>query len=113
VYAIAFDLDTEGLERLYGSPHWRNAYEDIRRIFVQHGFERQQGSVYFGNDRTTPVNCVLAVQEASRRYAWFRHVVTDIRMLRIEENNDLYPALGEPELPFGPQAPEVLEMHGS
>ena len=104
VYAIAFDLDTEALERHYGSCNWRSAYDDVRRVFATHGFERQQGSVYFGSERTTPVNCVLAIQDACRRYAWFRPAVKDIRMLRIEENNDLYPAMGEPELPLWPPA---------
>jgi virulence-associated protein VapD len=37
---------------------------------------------------------VLAVQEVSKRYSWFRVAVRDIRMLRIEENNDLMPAVG-------------------
>lgn len=108
LYAIAFDLDTDALKRLYPGSYHQNAYDDIRRLFELHGFERQQGSVYFGNKGTTSVQCVLAVQDASRRYSWFRHVVRDIRMLRIEEHNDLGPALGEPELPFDPQPTRPL-----
>ncbi len=100
MYAIAFDLDQEALRRHYPGSYVENAYADIQRIFAAHGFERQQGSVYFGRSSSTSVHCVLAVQEMSKRHAWFRHVVTDIRMMRIEENNDLYPALGEAELPF-------------
>ena len=40
------------------------------------------------------------VQALTKRYLWFRHVVSDIRMLRIEENNDLMPAIGQGELPL-------------
>lgn len=93
MYAIAFDLDTDALQQAYDSENWRNAYECICRVFESHGFMRQQGSVYFGSQSRTPVHCVLAVQDVSRRYPWFKFAVRDIRMLRIEEHNDLLPAI--------------------
>ncbi len=93
MYAVAFDLDTEVLEREYGAPSWQNAYRDIRETLRAHGFTWQQGSVQFGGPAVTPVSCVLAVQDLDRRYAWFRASVRDVRMLRIEENNDLLPAI--------------------
>lgn len=40
-----------------------------------------------------PPSCVLAVQDLASRYDWFTPSVRDIRMLRIEENNDLMPAV--------------------
>ena len=94
MYAIAFDLDTARLERTYPTPSWRNAYEDIRRILAAHHFDREQGSVYFGDaEKVDPVRCVLAVQDLTRQCAWFSAAVNDMRMLRIEENNDLRPAI--------------------
>ncbi|UVO53548.1 virulence factor [Sphingomonas sp. SUN039] len=93
MYAIVFDLDTPTLEATYPNPSWRNAYSDVRRTLEQRGFDWQQGSTYFGNDAVTAVDCVLAVQELKRAYNWFQPSVRDIRMLRIEENNDLGPAL--------------------
>jgi virulence-associated protein VapD len=39
------------------------------------------------------VTCVLAVQDLTSAHAWFRPAVTGIRMLRIEDNNDLKPAI--------------------
>jgi virulence-associated protein VapD len=95
VYAIAFDLDQEMLQTHYHNASYQNAYEDIRRVFSHFGFHRQQGSVYFGDESVDPVRCVLAVQEVAKNYAWFKMAVTDIRMLRIEENNDLMPAVGD------------------
>jgi len=94
MYAIVFDLDTQVLQATYRNASWNNAYVDVRRVLEQRGFEWQQGSTYFGNERVTAVDCVLAVQELNREYEWFGPAVRDIRMLRIEENNDLSPALG-------------------
>ena len=94
MFAVAFDLDTETLSQTYGAPSFNNAYADIRKFLLSKGFDWQQGSVYFGNpDKIDAVKCVLAVQELSRTYPWFAASVRDIRMLRIEDNNDLRPAL--------------------
>jgi len=95
MFAIAFDLDTDILAQTYGSPSHNNAYADIRRFLTDRGFTWQQGSVYFGDPArgVDAVRCVLTVQELSRQYEWFSASVRDIRMLRIEDNNDLRPAL--------------------
>jgi virulence-associated protein VapD len=98
VYAICFDLDQERLAQHYPGASPNNGYAEIRNILGKHGFHWQQGSVYFGDEHQTPVTCVLAVQAVQQNYPWFRHAVSDIRMLRIEENDDLSPALGEPDL---------------
>ena len=93
MYAIAFDMDTETLKSTYGNDSYNNAYADIRKILTSHGFNWQQGSVYFGGDRMNAVTCVLAAIELSRTLPWFAASVRDIRMLRIEEFNDLMPAV--------------------
>jgi virulence-associated protein VapD len=93
MYAVAFDLDTEILRQTYGDPA-NNAYGEIKRFLLNRGFEWQQGSVYFGNaERINAVTCVIVINEMSRALPWFAASVRDIRMLRIEENNDLTPAL--------------------
>jgi hypothetical protein len=38
MYAIAFDLDAEALERDYGNPSRHNAYRDIRDALHRFGF---------------------------------------------------------------------------
>ena len=93
MFAITFDMDTTVLQASYHNASWQNAYNDIGRTLSQHGFSRQQGSVYFGDDTVDAVRCVLAVQELSRSFVWFSPAVRDIRMLRIEDNNDLMPAV--------------------
>src|SRR5580704_16757432 len=88
VYAIAFDMDIEQLRANYGDPY-NNSYLEIRRVLQRHGFAWQQGSVYFGGETVTAVTCVLAAQDLARSLPWFAASVRDIRMLRIEELNDL------------------------
>jgi virulence-associated protein VapD len=99
MYAIAFDIDQERLQRHYPGNSHTYAYEQIRQVFADYGFERQQGSVYFGDARVvSSVTCVLAVQDLVKKHSWFKFVVSDIRMLRIEEDNDLMPAVGDYDL---------------
>ena len=93
MYAIAFDLDTAQLKQEYPGPSWQNAYGDIKKVLLPLGFTWQQGSVYFGGQELNAVKCVLAAQRLSETYPWFKTCVRDIRMLRIEELNDLSPAL--------------------
>lgn len=95
MYAIAFDLDTATLEETYGSPSYTNAYSDIRKVLQRHGFDWQQGSVYFGDATVNAVTCVLASIALTKAYPWFAASVRDIRMLRIEELNDLKPAIAQ------------------
>ncbi len=93
MYAIAFDLDTATLKASYHNELWQNAYNDISKALRGHGFDRTQGSVYFGGDSVDAVTCVLAVQQLTTEFDWFGPSVRDIRMLRIEDNNDLRPAV--------------------
>lgn len=93
MYAIAFDLTKDALEEHYPGPSWNNAYGEIRKVLEARGFDHQQGSVYFGDENVTSVTCVLAVQELAYKFSWFAEVVRDIRMLRIEEHNDLSVAI--------------------
>jgi virulence-associated protein VapD len=44
-------------------------------------------------DRVDAVACVLAIQRLARELPWFSASARDVRMLRIEENNDLRPAI--------------------
>jgi virulence-associated protein VapD len=98
MYAIAFDMDIEVLKQHYGTPY-NNAYADIRRVLLRHGFSWQQGSVYFGDNRINAVTCVLAAMDLSATYPWFAVCVRDIRMLRVEELNDLMPAVQQSAAP--------------
>ena len=94
MFAITFDLDTESLKQAYHNDSHGNAYKEIRSILTNsYGFTWQQGSTYFGGSSVDAVTCVLAAQELSNSLPWFASSVRDIRMLKIEDNNDLMPAI--------------------
>jgi len=94
MYAIAFDLVLEDLRTHYSATSPQNAYADARVVLEDEGFLWRQGSVYFGEpDRVDAVTCVLVAQRLANELPWFSRCVRHIRMLRIEENNDLGPAI--------------------
>lgn len=93
MYAVVFDLDTNCLNDNYHSNNVPNAYGDIRKFMENNNFEWRQGSIYFGNAKIDAVQCVLAVQKLAKSYPWFPTCVKDVRMLRVEENYDLMPAI--------------------
>ena len=95
MYAIVFDFDTQVLKDLYPNESWNNAYYDVRAYLTSRGFKWMQGSTCFGDDTVDAVRCVRAVQKLSAKFPWFKPAVRDIRMLRIEENNDLRLAIDD------------------
>ena len=80
VYAVVVELHEVGDDRLI----------EVRRVLERFGFHWQYGGMYFGG---ATVTCVMAALELGRTLPWFAASVRDIRMLRIEENNDLMPAV--------------------
>jgi virulence-associated protein VapD len=86
-YALVIDVNLDATD----------ACQEIHRVLARHGFSWQQGSVYFGNENVTAVTCVLATQDLVASLAWFAASVRDIRMLRIEEMNDLMPVVQQAE----------------
>jgi virulence-associated protein VapD len=103
VYAIAFDMDIEQLRVHYGAPS-NDAYLDIHRVLEGHQFQWQQGSIYFGGPTVTAATVMVAVIDLATHLPWFAAAVRDIRMLRIEELNDLMPVVRRvAEMPGGEQ----------
>jgi virulence-associated protein VapD len=90
VYALTFDFDIEQLRVHYGDPY-NNAYLEIRRVLERHNFQWQQGCVYFGSPTVSATSVMVAVIDLTTQLPWFAASVRDIRMLRIEELNDLMP----------------------
>ncbi len=97
MYAITFDLVNDLLFQHCPLGITTNAWDDIRRFLEEKGFRGVKRGVYFGDtsiDETgnlvmnaTMVHTV--VLKMVQTFPWFSHCVRDIRMLRIEENNDL------------------------
>ena len=90
MYAVLIDLDTDSLleyEKL------NNVNQQIKIYMIENGFIWKQGNIYFGNKNITAVNCVVVIQKLAQKYSWFSTYPKEVRMLRIEENTDLLPAL--------------------
>ena len=90
MYAVLIDLDTDSLleyEKL------NNVNQQIKIYMIENGFIWKQGNIYFGNENITAVNSVVVIQKLAQKYFWFSTCVKEVRMLRIEENTNLLPAL--------------------
>ncbi len=91
MYAVTFDIDTNCLaDNDYNPP---KIYADIRKFMENNDFTWRQGSVYFGNESINAVTCVTTIQRLAKALPIFAACVKDVRMLKIEENNDLMPAV--------------------
>jgi len=74
-----------------------------------HGFQKQQGSVLYGDDTVTSVTAILAVVAASRKFNWLAPSLSDIRILQLMNNDDLMPAVNSGATPKpAPAVPAVL-----
>jgi virulence-associated protein VapD len=93
MYAIIFDIDANYLSNQHDNISPIDARTEIRKFMEVHHFTWQQGGVYFGNEAIDAVKCIVVVQKLSKKYPWFLVCVKDVRMLRIEENNDLMVAI--------------------
>lgn len=82
VYAIAYDLNKEAALR-------NDAWRKIAKVLESYGFHRQQGTVFYGTEKTSAATCFAAVLDLNDKYPWFWEVVRDMRMLRIDEEDDL------------------------
>lgn len=93
MFAIAYDFKNEELKTHYHTPSANNAYADFRKFMESYGFKTQQGSVLYGDDSVTAVTATLAIIEASKKFSWLAPSVSDIRILRILDKDDLMPAV--------------------
>jgi virulence-associated protein VapD len=94
VYGIVFKLNHELLTHHYGFSASSQMYDTIKPVLSNYGFSCYQDGMYFGNvPRVNAVSCVLAVMDLAKHHPQFASFVEDVRMLRIEENNDLMPAV--------------------
>lgn len=93
MYAVTFDIDTNCLNQDDSVSQAPNVYGAIRKFMENNGFIWKQGSVYFGTDEINAVTCVTVIQKLVKEMPVFAICVKDVRMLKIEENNDLMPAI--------------------
>lgn len=86
MYAIIFDFDVNSMRSEFNS-------KEIKIFMENNGFEFIPENVFLGKDPIDSVTCVLTVQRLKNIYPWFATCVKSARMLRIEEDTDLLPAI--------------------
>ncbi|WP_210270065.1 virulence factor [Aureimonas mangrovi] len=91
MFAIVFDLGTNS--EVYGGPTWNNACTQDRDFLRKRGFDRQQDGTSVGVETVDAVSRVLTIQDPTAEFDRFAPSARDIRMLRIEDNTDLMPAV--------------------
>ena len=91
-YAVIFDFNTNCINECYDGSYY-DAHNEVKEFMIDNGFSWEQGGVYLGDETMNSVKCVLFVQALAKKFPWFSTCVKDIRMLRIEENDDLLPAI--------------------
>ncbi len=91
MYAVTFDINKNYLtdNNITNS----SMYNNIRKFLEKRNFKWQQGSVYFGDETINAVTCVTTIQELAKTHPEFATCVKNVRMLKIEEFNDLMPAI--------------------
>jgi virulence-associated protein VapD len=82
VFAIVIDLALERGDR-----------DAVRRVLEGHQFQWQQGNMYLGGPAATAASVMVAVIDLTAQLPWLAAAVRDVRMLRIEELNDLMPVV--------------------
>ena len=93
MFAIAFDMDTTKMNAQFRASY-TNKYTEIKNFLASEGFHWKQGSLYYGDKDTTTIGKpFLVVRRLSKQMPWFRDCVKDIRVLKIEDDDDLIPHL--------------------
>jgi virulence-associated protein VapD len=65
----------------------------MARVLGQYGFRMEDDGRYRGAEGTTPVTCVLAVEDLARSLPWFSRAIEQATMFDGEDHCDLMPAV--------------------
>ena len=87
--ALNFDLDTHQLKEHYTGANYRQAYDDLRRIFKRHRFSHRQGSGYIFDDKLTTADIYDLMDELSRQFPWIGICVNKIDVTNVGRQYDL------------------------
>lgn len=88
---VAFDLDTEALQKYYPKENWRQSYEDIKKIMKENDFSWQQGSVYVSKENKNIKEVFDAVDELCVEHPWINKCMRDCRVTSVGRQHDLTP----------------------
>mgnify|MGYP000881999015 CR=1 FL=1 len=87
MYAVSFDMEISKLKEHYGEPYNR-AYDEIRALMHEFGFDWTQGSLYISNDQENNLTKVYKMINQLSKINWFKQSVRDIRTFKVEDWSD-------------------------
>lgn len=87
MYALSFDMEVAKLKEHYGEPY-NKAYDEIRVIMDELGFDWTQGSLYISKSEKNTLTCVYKVINKLSHVKWFKESVKDIRAFKVEDWSD-------------------------
>ena len=87
MYALSFDMEVAKLKQHYGEPY-NKAYDEIRVMMDELGFEWTQGSLYISKSEKNTLTCVYNVINKLSNVQWFKQSVKDIRAFKVEDWSD-------------------------
>ena len=86
MFAVAFDLVVRDVLTHRPAQNASQAYGDIKRVLLEHGFEWRQGSVYTLDEED--MSRLFGASTALKAVEWFPPCVRDIRAFRVEQWSD-------------------------
>lgn len=87
MYAVSFDMEISKLKEHYGEPY-NKAYDEIRILMSELGFEWTQGSLYILKGEENNLTSVYKVINKLSSINWFSDAVRDIRAFKVEDWSD-------------------------
>lgn len=87
--AVYFDLGTNELKKAYPGNNYRNAYSDIKKFMVRHGFKHRQYSGYDSVEPMSNTKVTLILKELSEEFPWLKKCVKQIDTTDIGDTYDM------------------------
>ena len=87
MYAVSFDMEISKLKEHYGEPY-NKAYDEIRILMSDLGFEWTQGSLYILKGEENNLTAVYKIISKLSSIKWFSDAVRDIRAFKVEDWSD-------------------------
>lgn len=87
--ALNYDLDDNLLKQYYPNSSYKNAYRDIKKFFLSHGFEERQYSGVVSKKGIPQEEILLLVKECQIKYPWFQKCIKKFDMTTFEKGSSL------------------------
>ena len=87
--ALYFDLHVNALKKYYPKKVYLNAYEDIKRYLLNHGFKHEQWSGYHSRQKMTDLEIFDLVYDMAFKLTWFSKCVNHFAVTNIGTNYNL------------------------